>query len=149
MTDPSEAFLVGMEAAMRGESALPAAMGLAVARIYPGERPANAQLPYIWHGDDQVIGDDRGECGDASEIFSNVHIYAASEDAAGVKGGRRVRRIAGVLRPLLKDGFAIEGHTVSLAEFTDMRVLTDPAGSTHAVLTFRYRTTPAAIESEA
>lgn len=146
MSDPSEAFLDGLEVALRASAPLKSAMGLTVARIYAGERPANAPYPYVLIGDDQVIGDDIG-CADDSEIFATIHVYADSD--ASLKGSRRARRIAGVLRALLKDGFTIDGHEVVVAEFRDHFPVTDPNGVTHLVMTFRYETTPEIIESEA
>lgn len=135
MSDPSEAFTTAQEAALFGSTGLAVAMELDEARVLL-ERPTNVPIPSIVIGDDQVIGEGPTACGDESEIFSTVHIYG--------RDGRQVRRIAGIVRAILKDGFAITGHTVVVAEFNDMRFLTDPSGSTHAALTFRYQTVPAA-----
>lgn len=145
MSDPSEAFLDALEGTLRASMALATAMGLTTPRIYV-ERPTDAVLPYVLIGDDQVIGEDNG-CADDSEIFATLHVYARTD--ATLKGSRRARRIAGVLRALLKDGFAIDGHEIVVPEFQDHRLLTDPSGSTHVVMTFRYQTTPIVIESEA
>jgi hypothetical protein len=145
MSDPAEPFLDALEATLRASGPLATAMGLSEPRIY-AERPTDGQLPYIQIGDDQVIGEDNG-CADESEIFTTLHVYARTD--AALKGSRRARRIAGVLRALLKDGFDIDGHRAVVSAFQDHRVLTDPKGSTHVVMTFRYETTPVVVESEA
>lgn len=145
MSDPSEPFLDALEATLRGSTGLATAMGLAAPRIYT-ERPTDAAMPYVLIGDDQVIGEDNG-CADDSEIFATLHVYARTD--ATLKGSRRARRIAGVLRSLLKDGFDIDGHRIVVPEFQDHRPLTDPNGSTHVVMTFRYQTSPIVTESEA
>lgn len=151
MSDPSEAFLDGLEDVLRGSAALAAAMGLEQPRIYT-ERPAaapgaaTARMPYVQIGDDQIVGDE-SECSDPSDIFCTIHVYADTQ--GDVKGSRRARRIAGVLRALLKGGFPIEGHETVLPQFRDHRPLTDPSGATHVVMNFTYRTTPVVVESEA
>ena len=137
MSDPAAAFHTAQEAILRGSTALATAMGLAQPRIYTGPVPANAPLPYIVLGDDQTL-DDSDECQDGSEIFSTIHVWSKPNPPQA----QQAREIAAVIRSLLNAPLTITGHTVVLFSFEDARFLTDPDSSTHAVITFRYSTTP-------
>lgn len=137
MSDPAAPFHTAQEAALRASNALAVAMGLAWPRIYTGVAPTAAPLPHIVIGDDQVL-DDSDECQDGSEIYSTVHIWTKPNPPQA----QQARQIAAVVRGILNAPLTITGHTVILYSFDDARFLTDPDGSTHAVLTFRYSTTP-------
>ena len=134
MSDPAAAFHTAQDAALRGSSELAALFPGALARVY-SVVPQNAPLPMIRIGDDQVL-EDSDECVSASELFATVHIWTQPEPPDVQLG----RRIAGVVRGLLVD-LPIAGFDLVLGEFVEARHLTDPDGSSHAVLVFHYLTT--------
>ena len=103
--------------------------------------PQNAPLPFIRVGDDQII-DDGDQCATSSEIFSTVHVWT-KPDPPGVTLGRQ---IAGVIRGLMVT-LALPGFDTEVQMFLDTRHMTDPDGSSHAVLNFHHFTT--ALELEA
>jgi len=140
MADPAAAFHAAEDAALRGSAALAALFPGGVVRVY-STVPQNAPLPFIRIGDDQII-EDSDECASGSEIFATVHVWT-KPDPPSVQLGRQ---IAGVIRETLAPDLAIAGFDTVLARFQDTRLLTDPDGSSHAVLTFHYFTT--AIETE-
>jgi len=131
VADPAVAYHAAQDAALRGSTEFAALFPGGVARIYTVV-PQNAPLPFARIGDDQIL-EDSDECIDASEIVSQVHIWT-NPDPPDVQLGRRM---AGLVRELLV-GLTIPGFDVVLAQFTDTRHLTDPDGSSHAVLGFRY-----------
>jgi hypothetical protein len=135
MDDPAAAFHAAQDAALRGSTDLAALFPDALVRIY-SVVPQNAPLPFIRIGDDQVMSDGE-ECASSSEIFALVHVWT-KPDPPGVQLGRQ---IAGVIRDTLAPDLAIVGFDTVLAMFIDARHLTDPDGSSHAVLTFHYFTT--------
>jgi Protein of unknown function (DUF3168) len=133
--DPAAAFHTAQDTTLRGSAELAALFPDGVARIY-SVVPQNAPLPFVVIGEDQIL-EDSDECVSASEIFANVHVWT-KPDPPQVQLGRR---IAGVVRDLLSAAFPVTGFDTVLAEFVDTRHLTDPDGSSHAVLGFRYLTT--------
>lgn len=136
MSDPASALLTTLEATLRGSAALATAMGGSV-RLYAGPIPTNAPLPYVAIGDDQVI-DDSDECQDGSEIFAKVHAWSRPEPPSATQA----RSIAAAVRAALKAPIALEGFETVEWAFVDALHLTDPDGSTHVVLTFRYLVVP-------
>lgn len=133
MADPAAAFHAAQDTALRDAVDLGSLWPGGVARIY-SVVPQNAPLPFIRIGDDQII-EDSDECVSASEVFALVHVWT-KPDPPGVQLGRQ---IAGVIRDILAaDDFGVEGFDTVLAMFLDARHLTDPDGSSHAVLTFHY-----------
>jgi hypothetical protein len=146
MADPAAAFHAAQDAALRGSSALAALWPGGAVRIY-SVVPQNAPLPFIRIGDDQII-EDSDECVSASEIFAAVHVWT-KPDPPGVQLGRQ---IAAVIRETLapvpdleleETGFQIPGFDTVVARFLDTRHLTDPDGSSHALLNFHYFATEA------
>jgi len=136
VADPGAAYHAAQDAALRGSSALAALWPNGVARIY-SVAPHNAPLPYLIIGDDQIL-EDSDDCVSASEINSNVHVWTKPEPPDVQLG----RQIAGLVRSILADaGLPISGFDLVLAQFVDARHLTDPDGSSHAVLAFRYLVT--------
>lgn len=136
MTDVAEVLTQAQEAAIRGSSAVIAAATWTEPRVYR-VIPTNAALPYIKLGEDQVI-DDSDECQEGSEIFSTVHVWSRPETPQALEA----RRIAAALRLTLNADLAIAGHDLVLHAFETALFTTDPSGDTHAILTFRYLTTP-------
>lgn len=134
--DPAAAFHTAQDTALRTSPELAAIWpGGGPVRVY-SVVPQNAPLPFLRIGDDQVL-EDSDECVSASEIFAMVHVWT-KPDPPDVQLGRQ---IAGVVRDLLAGDLVIPGFDTVLAEFVDTRHLTDPDGSSHAVLGFRYLTT--------
>jgi hypothetical protein len=134
MADPAVAFHTAQDAALRGSAELAALFPGGVVRIY-SVVPQNAPLPFIRIGDDQVL-EDSDECLSGSEIFAAVHVWTSPDPPDVLLG----RRIAGVVRATLVD-LVLAGFDLVLGEFVDTRHLTDPDGSSHAVLGFRYLAT--------
>ena len=132
MADPAVAFHTAQEATLRGSAALAALFAPALARVY-SVVPQNAPLPFIRIGDDQIL-EDSDECVSGSEIFALVHVWTRP-DPPDVQLGRQM---AGVIRAALTaDDLEIAGFEMILGEFQDARHLTDPDGSSHAVIAFR------------
>jgi hypothetical protein len=140
MADPAAAFHTAQDAVLRGSVELGNLFPDLRARIY-GVVPQNATLPFIRIGDDQVLQDDT-DCASGSEIYAVVHIWTRP-DPPGVQ---LARQMAGLIRDLLgdPDTFTVVDFDVVDALFIDTRHLTDPDGSTHAVLTFHYALTATA-----
>lgn len=134
MADPGVAFHAAQDAALRADPVLSGLWPGGVKRVY-GVVPQNATLPYIRTGDDQII-EDSDECVSASEIVASVHIWT-KPDPPDVQLGRAM---AGAVRATLSS-LAIAGFDTVLSEFVDTRHFTDPDGSSHAVLAFRYLVT--------
>ena len=134
MADPAAAFHAAQDAALRASVDLAALFPGGQPRIY-SVVPQNAPLPFLRIGDDQIL-EDSTECVSGSEIYALVHVWT-KPDPPGVQLGRV---IAGLVRDILTD-IEIAGFDTVLALFVDTRHLTDPDGSSHAVLTFHYSTT--------
>lgn len=133
MADPSFSFQIGMADQLLGDPAVTAWVGNGVY----AEVPAQAELPYLSIGDDQIVGLDE-VCKTASEIVAQVHVWAAGS-------GRTLtaRKIAGAVRTCLTAEFAVDGFEIVLGEFQGALHLDDPSGFiTHTVLTFRYLIDP-------
>jgi hypothetical protein len=137
MADPAAAFHVAQEATLRSSAALADLFPDNIARIY-GTVPQNAPLPFIRIGDDQVLADDT-DCASGSDVYATVHIWTRPDPPSV----QLARQMAGVIRDLLADPdtFAVQDFDVIDALFIDTRHLTDPDGSTHAVMTFHYALT--------
>jgi hypothetical protein len=135
----AEAFSVGQEAMLRSSTALRAAMGLDKARIYNGPVPANAVLPYVVLGEDQILGDDI-ECAESAEIHSTVHVWSRPEPPTAAEA----KRIGDTLIGLLKRPLVVGGYVVDEWQLESARYNTDPDGSTHGWLSFRYLITSTA-----
>jgi len=133
--DPGAAFHTAQDTTLRGSATLAGLFPNGTARIY-GVVPQNAPLPFLRIGDDQII-EDSDECASSSEIIAQVHVWTRPEPPDVQLG----RQIAGTVRELLAPTLDIAGFDTVLALFVDTRHLTDPDGSSHAVLTFRYLVT--------
>jgi hypothetical protein len=137
MADPAAAFHTAQDAALRSSIELANLFPNQQVRIY-GTVPQNAPLPFIRIGDDQVLADDT-ECASGSEVYAVVHIWTRPDPPSV----QLARQIAGVVRDILADPdtFTVADFDVIDALFVDTRHLTDPDGSTHAVMTFHYALT--------
>jgi hypothetical protein len=133
MPDPAAAFHAAQDAALRASAPLQALFPGGVVKLY-SVVPQNAPLPFIRIGDDQVMEDTDPTCAASSEIFAVVHVWT-KPDPPDVQLGRQM---AGVIRDTLAPSLTIAGFDCELADFIDARHLTDPDGSSHAVLTFHY-----------
>ena len=132
MSDPAAAFHAAQDACLRGSAPLAALFPGGAVRLY-SVVPQNAPLPFIRIGDDQVMQDMDDTCVSSSEIFALVHVWT-KPDPPDVQLGRQ---IAGVIRDTLTaENLPIAGFDTVLVDFIDARHLTDPDGSSHAVLTF-------------
>jgi hypothetical protein len=139
MPDPAAAFHTAQDAALRSSVELGNLFPDLRARIY-GTVPQNAPLPFIRIGDDQIIQDDT-DCASGSELYAVVHIWTRPDPPSV----QLARQMAGVIRDVLSDDdFAIADFDVIFALLVDTRHLTDPDGSTHAVMTFHYALTATA-----
>jgi hypothetical protein len=141
MADPAAAFHAAQDAALRTSLDLQMLFSGGVVRLY-SVVPENAPLPFIRIGDDQVI-EDSDDCVSASEIFALVHVWT-KPDPPGVQLGRQ---IAGIIRETLAPDLPVAGFDTVLAYFESTRHLTDPDGSSHAVLTFHYALTSTEAEA--
>jgi hypothetical protein len=137
MADPAAAFHTAQDAALRGSHELQVLFGGpgVPVRLY-SVVPQNAPLPFIRIGDDQIL-EDSTDCASGSEIFAQVHVWT-KPDPPDVQLGRQM---AGVIRDVLAADLGLAGFDTVLALFVDTRHLTDPDGSSHAVMMFHYFTT--------
>jgi hypothetical protein len=128
VSDPGVAFHTAQEAALRASAELQSVYSVV---------PTNQLFPFIRIGDDQIL-DDSDECQDGSEIIARVHVFASPEPPQA----QQVRTIASAIRAALRADLGIVDHETILYEFVDTQHLSEPDGTSHAVLTFRYLTTP-------
>jgi hypothetical protein len=135
MSDPAEAIFDGIEAALRASAALATATGNPL-RIYDVV-PANALLPYVVIGDDNIVGDDT-VCAPASEIFATVHAWSKSEPPSS----RQARQMGAAIRAALTAQLTLTGFEVIDWEFQGALYNTDPDGSTHGRFIFHYFVNP-------
>lgn len=130
--DLAGVFSAAQRAALDASPAVSAA-GIATADIYEGVVEVAARLPHIVTGDDQILTERTGACGDEGEIFARVHIHTKGGEAA------TARTIAAAVKAALLAPLELPGAaTVDEWAMADERYLTDPDQSTHVVLTFRY-----------
>lgn len=142
MSDPALALQNAIETTLRLSSALKAAMGSSIVRLYTMSAPDLAPFPYVVIGEDQII-DDSTECLESSEVITTVHAWSRVDD--GVAASRvQAKAMAGAIRAELKNLAGVSGFVVTLAEFETTRHLTDPDGLTaHAVVNHRFLLDPA------
>lgn len=137
MASPAAPFKAAVEAALRGSAALAAAMGGTV-RLYT-EVPANAPLPYVVIGDDEIeeISDD---CGAEHSILSTLQWWAQKVGAA--KGSDVVRAMGAAIVEAVLTELAIAGHDTVLAVMENPETYgTDPDQSSRGRVSIRYETT--------
>lgn len=127
-------FKQAVDAALRGSTAL-AAAGPRVA-IYT-EVPANAPLPYLVIGDDQVLPDTTG-CAAEAEMFTTISWWARPSPPD--RGGQ-ARALGAAIFLALNARLDVAGWTLDAWECQSERYSTDPDQSTHGVAVFRYLAT--------
>lgn len=134
MTSPSLAIQGAIVTQLRADVALD---GLIADRVYD-RIPAGAAFPYVTIGESQEIGN-FADCYDGSETFQDVHVWSRSV------GMPETKNIASAIRASLHEAsLSLDGHTLELIQFRDLRILRDPDGiTTHGVLTFRILSQPA------
>jgi hypothetical protein len=130
MSALAEPLHEAVEAALRVSTALEAAMG--TMRLYTVV-PANAILPYIVIGDDQLIGDDT-DCADGAEAFVTVNVWTKPNPPQG----QTCRTICDLIRDILNAPLDVDGHEVVDWQFEGMNFITDPDQSSHGIARFRY-----------
>lgn len=142
MSDPALPLQEAIENALRGSADLKDAMGLTAVRLYTMTAPNEAPFPYLIIGEDQVL-DDSTECVESSEVITTVHVFSRVKE--GVATSRQeAKRIAGLVRSILKGLPSVEGFDIVLADFESARHLTDEDGLTaHAVISHRFLLDPA------
>lgn len=140
MHSPAGPFKVSQEAALRASSGLAQAMTAgdsgAVSRIYT-EVPTNAPTPYVVIGDDQVLIF-VSDCGSEAEIFSTVHLWSRTNP---LDKGVQARAIGSEIIGVLNAALVLTGWVIDEWEMTSERYVTDPDGSTHGIIEFRYQLT--------
>lgn len=137
MSDLAAAFHTAQEAALKAyaDFSTGSPLGsLSTVKIL-SVTPTNLRPPYVLIGEDQVV-QDLAACDGGGELFSTVHVWARPEPPQTIYA----RTIAEAVTAALDTPFAITGHDIVDYEKTSERYLTDPDGSTHVVLTFRYLT---------
>ncbi|MEF2550001.1 DUF3168 domain-containing protein [Aurantimonas sp. A2-1-M11] len=100
-------------------------------RVYD-RPPASPVFPYVVIGDEQVI-DTSGTCGEAFDVFVDVHVWSRASSSAEAK--TIGAQVAGTLATEL----TIADFRVVIGALETARYLKDPDGiTTHGVITFRY-----------
>lgn len=132
MSDAAEALHLAIKAALEGSTALATALAGPV-RVF-STPPTNAQPPYLVIGDDTVEGDD-DECGEASEVTALVNAWVKPNPP----NATQIRKVGAAIRAALGAELAIAGFAQLVDRpFESARYVTDPDGSSHAILTFRF-----------
>lgn len=131
MSDPALALQGWHVAALKESAALAA---IVAGRVYD-DVPKDAPFPYVSIGEGHSIGEDL-ECGDATEIFAQVHAWSRTP------GFPECKRMTAAIRDALKATPSMEGFDVSVVQYVQTRHLRDPDGKTsHGVVEFRYLVT--------
>lgn len=138
MSDPALALQAAVRNTLVGSAAVTALVGT---RVYDRVPPA-AVFPYVVIADDQIL-DDGNTCGDASEAFVDIHIWARDVATHPIKGAAFAKEIGEAVRSALATEIVVSGQTTSVGNFEVARNITDPDGITaHRILTFRYLLQP-------
>lgn len=96
--------------------------------------PADRTYPHFTIGDEQVI-DDGDSCGDAWEVFEDVHVWDQPDTGSKV----RLKQLMAAAEPVLAVNLEIAGFRVVSAVLETARSFRDPDGITeHGVMTFKY-----------
>lgn len=135
MADPAYALQYALVQAIKDSTTLKVLISDPV-RVYD-RVPVGATYPYLTiTGDEQVL-DAGNSCGEAWEVFQNVHVW---DNAIGMP---RAKQIAGAVRDALIGAISITGFRVVEALHQTTRYLKDPDPLLeHAVVTVRYQIDP-------
>jgi hypothetical protein len=131
MASPAGAFRTAVEAALRASSDLLTAMG--TRRLYT-EVPANAVLPYVVIGQDQILLQN-GECADEAEVYATVHCWSRTSTP---DHGVQARNILDAVIAALNTDLTVTGWDVVEWGLQSEVYSTDPDGSTHGRVELRY-----------
>lgn len=131
MPSPAGPYKTAQEAALRASSALATAMG--TVRIYT-EVPADAKLPYIVLGNDQVLLEN-ADCAMEAEVTSTVTAWSRT---APLDKGAQARAIGAAIIDALNLELTVPGWDVDEWEVQSEQYLTDPDQSTKLVLVVRH-----------
>lgn len=135
MADPSYALQYAVVAALKASTSLKNLISDPV-RVYD-RVPVGATYPYLTISGDEQVLDAGNSCGDAWEVFQNVHVW---DDAIGMT---RAKQIAGAVRDALIGAISITGFQVIEALHQNTRYIKDPDPLLeHAVVTVRYLIDP-------
>jgi hypothetical protein len=133
MPSPAAPYKLAQEAALRASADLATAMGGTV-RLYT-EVPANAPLPYVVIGNDDLQQEPPGDCAIEAEITANIGIWSRK---APLDKGAQARAIGAAIIAALNAQLTITGWDVDLWEVTSERYSTDPDQSTHGIIELHY-----------
>jgi hypothetical protein len=141
MPSAAAALLAGQKAALEASAGLALAFGVpagATPRVFDAV-PTNAALPlgkpgYVVLGDGDDEADESDECQEAWEIVSNIGIWLRPDPP----NAAAIRDAAAAVKAELFAAVALVGFVVR--EWSDHRVryVTDPDGSSHAILSITY-----------
>jgi hypothetical protein len=133
MTSPAGPFKVAQEAALRASAALATAMGGTV-RLYT-EVPANAPLPYIVIGQDDVSLEPAGDCATEAEITSTLTLWSRTSP---LDKGVQARAIGSAVIGALNAELTITGWDVDLWELQGESYSTNADQSARGVVVLHY-----------
>lgn len=144
-TSAAAALLAGQKAALEASAGLAQAFGVpagAKPRVFDAP-PADAALPrgkpgYVVIGDGDDEADESDECQEAWEIVSNVGVWLRPDPP----GASAIRDAAAAVKAALFGAVALDGYVVR--EWSDHRArfVTDPDGSSHAIISITYLVEP-------
>lgn len=141
MSEPTYALQVAQAAALLAATSVTDLVGQSV---FDDLSAPDSVYPRICLGDDQDVSDDN-DCGDASYIYSTIHVWARGADARLV-----AKQICGVIKPVLAPpspfltltGFTMGSARRETTQHMWQRDPSDPDGLiAHSVPVFRYRIT--------
>lgn len=132
MLSPAGPYRAAYDAALRGSAALRASMGGQV-RLYV-EVPANAPLPYVVIGQDQVVTEDLG-CVLQAEATTTINLWSRT---APLDQGAQARAMAAAVIETLGASFPIAGWDVDEVTVESESYVTDPDQSTHGTVILRH-----------
>jgi hypothetical protein len=131
MSDPNLVLQTAISEALKNNPALSVLVG---ARIYDYP-PGKPEYPYITLGEGHTLGDDTEDCGDASEVFVQIHGWSRNP----ASGFAEVKRVAAAIRDAMKVPVSLSEFVVTVTEYVQTQFLREPDGVTrHAMVEFRY-----------
>lgn len=133
MGSPAGAFRSAVDALLTSS---PGALSgiVDVVRVYV-EVPANATLPYVLIGNDQVILTQNDGCADEAEIFSTVQWWSRTSPR---DKGVQCRQMGSALVDALATDLTVSGWEVVEWECQSEEYSTDPDQSSRGRAVFRY-----------
>lgn len=134
MSSPAGPFKTAQESALRGSTALAAAMDTGGKGILDAV-PANQEPPYVVLGQDQILLENGEGCADEAEVFSTVQWW--SRPATPDKQAQ-ARAMGAAIGAALNAALTIAGWDTVLWELLSETYGTDPDQSTHGRAEFRY-----------